>query len=273
MGLEGDEEAEESSREPIAARILARLMDEARRVGSGLFDLVLPPVCTACRKPVERAHALCGDCWSGLRQIERPYCERLGIPFGYDIGPGALSASAIADPPVFDRARAAVLYEGAACELVRALKYRDRTEAARLVGRMTARAGREILGDADLLVPMPLHRNRLWVRTFNQAALMAFEIGRATGLPVDTAALMRIRATRPQVGLAEAERQANVRGAFRVPASRKASVAGRRVVLVDDVLTTGATASAATRALKRAGAVRVDVLTFARVAPGGPLAI
>ncbi|NLH80790.1 MAG: ComF family protein [Phyllobacteriaceae bacterium] len=238
-----------------------------------MLDLVLPPVCSACRRPVERAHALCGPCWAALRPIERPYCERLGIPFGYDIGEGALSAEAIASPPVFDRARAAVLFEGPARDLVHALKYADRTEVARLIGRMTARAGGEILADADLLVPMPLHRHRLWRRKFNQAALIADEVGRIAGVAVAVDALARIRPTRPQVGLGEHERVANVRGAFRVPASRRSAVEGKKVVLVDDVLTTGASAAAATRALLRAGAARIDVLTFARVAPGGPLAI
>lgn len=268
-----EEEAAARGATARAGALLSALFAAGRRIGGGLLDLVLPPVCSACGTPVERAHALCATCWASLRPIERPHCERLGIPFGYDIGPGALSAEAIADPPVFERARAAVLWEGVARDLVHALKYRDRTETARLVGRLTARAGAELLADADLLVPMPLHRTRLWTRKYNQAALIALEIGRASGVAVDAGALLRIKATRPQVGLGDAERRANVRGAFRVPTAKAPVIAGRRVVLVDDVLTTGATASAATRALKRAGAVRVDVLTFARVAPGGPLTV
>ena len=256
-----------------AARLFARTRDLGREAGRRLLDLVLPPVCMACGTPVATPHGLCATCWSWLRPIERPYCARLGIPFGYDLGEGALSAEAIASPPVFDRARAAVLYEEVARDLVQGLKYRDRTELVRLIGGMTARAGRELTAEADVIVPLPLHRVRLWRRKFNQAAMIAREVGRLCAVPVELDALRRIRATRPQVGLGEREREENVRGAFRVEASRRHLIEGRRVVLVDDVLTTGATASAATRALRRAGAARVDVLTFARVAPGGPITI
>ncbi len=256
-----------------AARPAARMLDFGRGVGRRLLDLVLPPVCMACGMPVATPHGLCAACWSRLRPIERPYCERLGIPFGYDIGAGALSAEAIAAPPVFDRARAAVLYDEVARDIIQGLKYHDRTELAGLIGRMTARAGRELTAEADVIVPMPLHRVRLWRRKFNQAAVIAVEVGRLTGVPVELMALRRVRATRPQVGLGEREREVNVRGAFRVDPAHRVRIEGRRVVLVDDVLTTGATAGAATRALRRAGAAHIDVLTFARVAPGGPITI
>ncbi|TBW40469.1 ComF family protein [Siculibacillus lacustris] len=267
------EDEADGGRDPRWRRLARAVVAGGRSAVGGLVDLIVPPVCLACRRPVARAHGLCGACWARLTPIERPYCERLGIPFGYDIGPGALSAEAIASPPVFDRARAAVIFDDVARDLVHGLKYHDRTEAAPLIGRMTARAGRDLLIDAEVIVPLPLHRRRLWTRKFNQAALIALEVGRASGVAVDVGALIRIRATRPQVGLGEAERIANVRGAFRVPASHRAAIEGRRVVLVDDVLTTGATVSAATRALRRAGALRIDVLTFARVAPGGAITI
>ncbi len=234
-----------------------------------LADVVLPPMCLACRALVADPDGLCPRCWSGLQFIERPYCERLGIPFGYDLGPGALSAEAIAHPPVFHRARAATIFTGTARELVHGLKYHDRTDLAPLMGRMMARAGQEILGDAHVLVPVPLHRWRLFSRKFNQSAMLAQVIGRMSGLEVALTALERVKATRPQVGLSARERLQNVSGAFRVAEAGRVRIAGRRVVLVDDAYTTGATIAAATRALNRAGAANVDVLTFARATLDG----
>lgn len=238
-----------------------------------LVDLVLPPVCLVCRRPVGRAHGLCPDCWAGLAFIERPYCEKLGVPFAYDIGAGALSAEAIAAPPPYDRARTAVLYQGAARDLVADLKYRDRTEVAPLIGRLTARAARDLRAGADMLVPVPLHPRRLVWRRFNQSALIARVVARELALPLETAALIRIRATAPQVGLKGNARADNVAGAFQVTAAGAARLKGRNVILVDDVITTGATAAAAARALKRAGAGRVDLLAFARATPGADTAL
>jgi ComF family protein len=237
-----------------------------------LVDLVLPPVCLSCKRPVA-ATGLCPACWGELAFIERPYCERLGIPFAYDIGAGALSAEAIATPPVYDRARAAVLYLGPAPDLVGGLKYRDRTELAPLIGRLTARAARDLVAGADLVVPVPLHRSRLVRRRYNQSALIARVVAAETGLAFAPTVLVRIRATTPQVGLSGRARAENVAGAFQVPAAQAGRLAGRAVILVDDVITTGATAAAATRALKRAGAARVDVLAFARASPGADTAV
>ena len=178
-----------------------------------------------------------------------------------------LSPQAMADPPVYARARAVARFEdGPARALVHRLKYSDRAEIARPLALWMARAGAEILADADLVAPVPLHRLRLMRRRFNQAALLAREVARAAGKRCDLDALLRVKATASQVGLSRAQRADNVQGAFK--ASEGAAVKGLNVVLVDDVLTSGATANAASRALLRAGAKRVDVLVFARVVAG-----
>jgi ComF family protein len=242
-----------------------RAADAARAVLRATLDLALPPLCPACREPVE-GRGLCPACWSKLSFITRPYCERLGIPFVYDPGPGILSMEAIADPPAYNRARAAVRFDEISRALVHAFKYGDRLDLAPMLGRWTGHAGRELLAEADALVPVPLHWRRSWARRFNQSALLATAISAESGVPVTAGALKRVKATAQQVGLSRSERAANVQGAFRVPEAGKSAVAGRRLVLVDDVLTSGATVEGCARALLRAGAQNVDVLIFARVA-------
>jgi ComF family protein len=232
-------------------------------VGRAL-DLALPPLCPACREPVGD-NGLCAACWAKLTLIAPPYCERLGIPFAYDPGPGVLSMEAITDPPAYQRARAAVRYDEIARTLVHALKYGDRLDLAPTMGRWMARAGRELLQDADALVPVPLHWRRLWARRFNQSSLLAKAIAQECSVAVTETALKRVKATAQQVGLSQSERAQNVQGAFRVPQEGRAEVKGRRLVLVDDVLTSCATSDACARALLRAGARNVDVIVFARV--------
>jgi ComF family protein len=228
------------------------------------LDALYPPTCLACRASTDKHGALCPRCWSAMRFIERPFCERLGTPFEHDLGQGLISPQAMADPPAFSRARAVARFEdGPARTLVHRLKYSDRAELARPIASWMARAGVDVLADADLLAPVPLHALRLWRRQFNQAAALTTEISRRTGKPCDLAALRRVKATRSQVGLSRAQRAENVQGAFRIADS--VVVRDLNVVLVDDVLTSGATANAASRALLRAGAKRVDVLVFARV--------
>ncbi|HEY8566829.1 MAG TPA: ComF family protein [Beijerinckiaceae bacterium] len=259
--MSGADPVEASDRASIGARLASGWQGAVR----GVLDLVYPPACALCGGATAEPWGLCATCWSRLRFIERPYCERLGTPFAVDIGGPLLSPAAIADPPVFQRARAVAHHDEGARALVHRLKYGDRPELARSLGRMMARAGAELTADAAVLVPMPLHRTRLWRRRFNQAMLLAREVGAASGLPVDPLLLARVKATKTQVGLTRAQRRENLQGAFRVPPEARARLQGRRVLLVDDVLTTGASANAAARALLRGGAQAVDVLAFARV--------
>jgi ComF family protein len=227
-------------------------------------DVGLPQLCASCREPVG-SDGLCPACWSKLSFIAPPYCERLGIPFAYDPGPGVLSMEAIADPPAYRRARAAVRFDDVARTLVHALKYGDRLDLAPMMGRWMATAGRSLTAEADAIIPVPLHWRRYWARRFNQSALLAEAIAKASQVPLALGALKRVKATPQQVGLSQAARALNVQGAFRVSPTGKAAIAGRRLILVDDVITTGATIDACARALLRAGAAEVNVLTFARV--------
>jgi ComF family protein len=247
--------------EPSRLTRLARSLRASLRLG---LNVALPPLCPACRTLVHD-NGLCAECWGKLAFIAPPYCPRLGIPFVYDPGPGILSMQAIADPPAYQRARAAVCYDDVARKLVHAFKYGDRLDLAPTLGRWMARAGQELLSESDALVPVPLHWRRLWTRRFNQSAALAKEISAAGNLPVAHAVLKRVKATAQQVGLSRTERAANVQGAFRVPPEARGEVAGRRFILIDDVLTSGATLDACARALSRAGAAGVDALVFARV--------
>lgn len=250
------------------AHLLARMASGAAWLARKGIDIALPPQCLACDRPTAVHGSLCAACWSRLRLIEKPYCVRLGVPFTYSIGEGALSAEAIADPPPFDRCRAVAVFDDVARKLVHGLKYRDRLELASWMAGWMRRAGADIVAGADIIVPVPLHPRRLWWRRANQSALLAQGVATAAGVAFAPLALRRIRATEQQVGLTPDQRDRNVRGAFLVPPDTRISVAGRRVLLVDDVYTTGATVKAATRALLRGGAAAVDVLVFARVVRG-----
>jgi ComF family protein len=251
----------ESEPKPTFGLRLARVWT---RAGRAALDTLYPPICLACRAATSEAGALCSSCWRAMRFIERPFCDRLGTPFEHDLGEGLFSPQAVTDPPVFQRARAVARFEdGPARRLVHRLKYSDRGELAAPMGAWMARAGADVLAEADAITPVPLHARRLWTRRFNQAAALGREIARRAGKPFEPALLRRIKATRSQVGLSREQRVQNMQGAFR--AAPAASVQGRRIALVDDVLTSGATANAAARALLGAGAAQVDLIVFARV--------
>ena len=229
----------------------------------------MPPVCLACHGPLAAHDSLCARCWSGIAFIRQPLCDRLGIPLPFDPGgPGTgphLSAAALADPPDYDRARAVAQFSGVMRDLVHALKYADRHDARRLFGRWITQAAAELIDDADVLIPVPLHPYRLLARRFNQSAILAHELARHSGLPVDPLALQRRRRTISQVGLTRDQRRQNLRGAFAVPPDGAGRILGKSVLLVDDVITTGTTVNACARQLKRAGAARVDVVALALV--------
>ena len=255
---------------PPPASLGTRAKKAAQTLALHTLNLFYPPACMSCRGAVSAAHTLCPTCWTQVRFIERPYCERLGTPFAQDLGPGLLSPECMADPPVWNRARAVCAFdEGPARHIVYRFKYWDRMEVAHPVGLWMARAGADLLEEADLLIPVPLHRMRLASRRFNQAMALAQSVSDNCGVPVDAHVLERNKPTPPQVGLSKLQRAVNLQGAFSVGEEAKMRISGRRLVLVDDVLTTGSTTNAAARVLLRSGAANVDVLTFARVVFSG----
>jgi ComF family protein len=228
-------------------------------------DVMTPPLCLACRASVTQGAALCLDCWRKLHFIEEPVCEAYGTPFAYDEGEGALSPAAVAAPPSWNKGRAAVAFDEASKHLVHLLKYQDTQEAGHAMARMMAGAGRSIAAESDILIPVPLHKRRLWQRRFNQAAILAMDIAKLAGKPCQADVLIREKATRQQVGLSANDRRKNVGRAFVVPPDKLGEVHGKTVLLIDDVRTTGATANACAVALKAAGAAKVHLLTFALV--------
>lgn len=232
---------------------------------SGLSGLFVPSTCLTCERFVDVQGGCCPKCWSELRFVTKPFCAVMGSPFSIDMGEGFLSAEAIADPPPFDKLRTVLLYDDLARKLVSSIKYSDRTDLLRWIADWMHVAGQEVISESDMIVPVPLHPKRLRQRRFNQAGDLAQHLAVSNDKIYNPEVLIRQKATRQQVGLSEKERARNVSGAFAVPQDKKIDVKGKRVLLVDDVYTTGATCKAATRALKRAGAVHINVLVFAKV--------
>jgi ComF family protein len=235
-------------------------------VGRAL-DLLLPPRAlneVGGGASVQSA-GLTAEAWTRIAFIEAPFCDGCGAPFEYDMGALARCAACQGRKPAFDRARAACLYDDNSRDLILKLKHADRTDLAGLFARWIARATADILPELDAVVPVPLHRWRLLGRRYNQAAEIARPLARDARLAYLPDALMRARATQSQGGKSGSGRRRNVAGAFVVAPSRRRQIAGRRLLLIDDVLTTGATVESCARALKAAGAVHVDVAVIARV--------
>jgi ComF family protein len=236
---------------------------KARQAGSRLFrsvlDFALPPRCGGCGIIVDDVDSFCSDCWARLEFLQGG-CLRCGIPL--KATDAETCGACLAHPPRLDRIRAAVAYGDISRSIALRLKYGRKTALARTMARYMRPLVGELPGDC-ILVPVPLHPRRLWNRGFNQSAIVAREIGRRTGIPVAVDALRRTRSTPPLKGMGMRQRRRTVAGAFR--ALDPSRVRGRTVILIDDVMTTGSTANACARVLKRAGAERVDLISWARV--------
>lgn len=233
-----------------------------------LVDLVLPPRCPGCGVLVDDDLQFCGDCWNALRFISDPSCRSCGKPFSEGRDNDLVCAECLADPPLHDGIRAAVLYDELSRSIVLKLKHGGKIGLARLVARHLQRYLPEEANNV-VLIPVPLHRWRLWRRGFNQSILIARELARPRGLRVETDLLRRIRATPPLKGMTRKQRGQAVRGVFAIPADRRDRIKGRHVLLIDDVYTTGATARGCVRLLKQAGAARVTIFCWARVLRDG----
>ncbi len=231
---------------------------------TAILDTLLPPTCAACDEPVTAPGQLCGACFGGLSFITAPLCHSCGLPAAVQGAPACPTCHSA--PPPWGAARAAMLYDAASQRLVLPFKHADRTELATALALHMQRAGAVLLARADLLVPVPLHRWRLLHRRYNQAALLARALARRTGRPTLPDALRRTRVTQSLRNLPAARRASLLMGAVTVRPGRAAAIAGRRILLIDDVLTSGATARACTQALLDAGAASIDVLVACRVA-------
>ncbi len=236
----------------------------------GALDMLFPPQALD-GGPRPMAGGFSAETWSRIRFLDGPVCDGCGTPFEYD--PGARCAACLAKPRAFDAARAACLYDETSREPILQLKHADRLDLAPLFARWLSRSARELIDGADAIAPVPLHPLRLLRRRYNQAAEIARPLAALTGTPYLPDALVRRRATATQGGKSGSGRRRNVAGAFEVPAAGRRQVEGLRILLIDDVLTTGATAEGCARALKAAGAVRVDLAVVARVQTAAGLTI
>jgi ComF family protein len=246
--------------------VLQRRRGAVVKLAHAVLNLIFPPLCMACRTPISEAHNLCAECWREIVFFDGAVCDCCGFPFEFAPGGDARCAACQARPPAFDRARALMRYDDASKRTILALKRADRLDLVPAFARMLERAGRELLAETDIVLPVPLHRTRLWTRRFNQSALIAQRLAKLSSKPMDATILVRVRATPSQGDMPSAKaRRRNVRGAFQVRSERTAVLKGRTVLLIDDVFTTGATIESCARAVKKAGAARVLVLTLARV--------
>jgi ComF family protein len=244
----------------------ANVRDWGRRLGRNLLDLLFPGQCLRCKADVAEPRTLCAECWSKIRFIDGPMCPLCGTPYDSPLEMGLVCAACLAEPPPYTMARSVFRYDDASRDLVLAFKHADRLEGAPAFASWLARSGRELLDRADFIAPVPLHWRRLVRRRYNQAAILANALSEKSGVPALSNLLLRKRATASQGEMrSRRARKLNVAGAFTLNPRHAVAIKDRHILLVDDVLTTGATVTACVRLLRRSGAREVAVMTLARV--------
>ncbi len=247
---------------------VASFFQHIKRSASEGLNVLLPPLCVVCEQIVSESHGFCGGCWRNFTFISNPMCSCCGLPFEYEaqtIHEAALCGACIEEAPHFSKACAALVYNEPSKNIILPFKHQDRTDYARAMARLMLTAGQAMIDSADALIPVPLHFTRLFSRRYNQSALLVHELAKISGKPMMLHALKRHRSTQSQGHLSRDQRRKNVHNAFMVRSKNLAHMQGKKLLLVDDVFTTGATANACVMALQKAGAISVDVLTFARV--------
>lgn len=234
-------------------------------INKSLTDYLFPPVCLSCMTSLEIPNTICPNCWQNINFLTQPLCEINGTPFPFDIEPGTISAAALKNPPSYDKARGVAAYDGTMKELIHKLKYNDRHELLNLFTNWMKFSGKELIEQSDIILPIPLYKTRLWQRRFNQSALLAKRLSEITSLPYECAILRRQKKTRSQVGLTSKERYQNLKNAFVIEQNKKEKLENKTVLLIDDVITTGATINSAALSLKNSGAKTVYILSLAIV--------
>ncbi|OYW14404.1 MAG: hypothetical protein B7X02_00115 [Rhodospirillales bacterium 12-54-5] len=241
-----------------------RILEILRELTQLALNVVYPPECPSCRAPVDTMHNLCSDCFARVRMIAKPLCACCGVPFVVPMEGENQCPQCLDVPPAFTRARSVMVYDAVSAPLITALKFHDQWAGLRRYDMMLQHAGAELLETADILAPIPLHWRRLWQRKYNQSALLAYGVAKRVNVPCIPHLMVRTRRTKPQMKLKRAERLKNVRNAFAVTPKCVEQVRDKHIVLIDDVMTTGATADVCAQALRKAGAREVSVLTLAR---------
>ena len=246
------------------------LVDRAQTVGRKLLDVILPPKCLNCAGRVDLAHNICPQCWKELHFLSDPMCRCCGYPFGADLGVNyitigdSLCGSCQNMDRAFDRALSALRYDDDSRRMIIGFKHHDRLEYATYFAKLLKQAGSRVFADTDMIIPVPLHKRRLIKRRYNQSALLSRILAEDIGVAHEPELLIRTKNTPPQEGNLN-KRSKNVHGAFKVIGTNREKVKNRTILLIDDVYTTGATAENCAKALKKAGAAKVYVLTILRV--------